>query len=114
MSSAALSIYVISFYEIILGIGFLCIPNKLFPIFKIPTTSEPWIKVVGAMALLVGYYNYTISTEEIEALFLPCTYARIGFALIMVYLINIEKAPKALYLFALVDVIAAGWTYWTL
>lgn len=111
MSSASFSIYVISFYELILGIGFLIMPNRVFSIFKIPSTNEPWIKIVGAMALLVGYYNYTIATQEIEALFMPCTYARIGFILIILYLINVEKAPKVLYLFALVDLIAAIWTY---
>ena len=111
MSQAALSLQVFSIYEIIAGIVLICCPNFLFGLLKIPKTDEIWVYFVGAFAIITGFYNCNIACMEIEQMYWPSMYTRAGFAVFIVALIVIKKAPKVLLLFALMDVIALVWTY---
>ena len=67
MNSATLSILIFGIYLLFVGTGFLFIPNILLPLFKLPKTEEPWIRVVGVLVLIIAlfylvaaYYNLTV------------------------------------------------------
>ena len=110
MSSAALSIQVFRFYEIIAGIILICCPNFLFGLLKIPKTDEIWVYFVGVFTIFVGFYNCNIACMELEQMYWPTMYTRAAFTVFIVAIVFIKKAPKSLLLFALMDVIAMVWT----
>jgi len=56
MSNAAKSILVFGIYLVVIGLGFLVVPNTVLALFGFPTTNEPWIRVVGLLVLILGYY----------------------------------------------------------
>ena len=111
MSHAAISIFAVSFYEIIVGIGFLFIPNVLLPLFKLPQTFEPWIRVVGAMAILIGFYHINIAQMELSSFYWVTIYGRLGFVVVVGMFVVLKKIPTVLLLFGIIDLLAAGWTY---
>ncbi len=111
MSNAAISIFAFSIYEIVIGIGFLFIPNVLLPLFKLPQTYEPWIRVVGAMALLIGFYHVNIAQMELSSFYWVTIYGRLGFAAVVGMFVIMKKIPPILLLFGVLDLIAAAWTY---
>ena len=111
MSNAAISIFAFSIYEIVIGIGFLFIPNVLLPLFKLPQTYEPWIRVVGVMALLIGFYHVNIAQMEISSFYWVTIYGRLGFAAFVAMFVVLKKFPPVLLLFGVLDLIAAAWTY---
>ena len=56
MSKAARSVFVFGIYLIVLGLGLLLFPNSLLGIISIPSTTEPWIRVVAMLLLILAYY----------------------------------------------------------
>jgi uncharacterized protein YjeT (DUF2065 family) len=56
MSAAAASILAFGIYLVALGTGLLLAPNGMLALFGRPSTSEPWLRVVGLVALVLGTY----------------------------------------------------------
>ncbi len=56
MSASALSLFVFGIYVMVVGAGYLLIPNTFLSMFKLPKTDEPWIRVMGTGIALVGFY----------------------------------------------------------
>lgn len=111
MTESALSLYAFSIYELISGLLFIFCPNLVFGLLKIPKTEEVWIRFVGIMALIVGFYNYQIATMELTEMYAATMYARAAFMLFILMVVVFKKQPKILLLFALVDVVAMIWMY---
>ena len=66
MSKAALSMFVFGIYVILLGIILMVVPNALLAIFGLPATTEVWVRVVGMLVFLIGYYYIRASRNEKE------------------------------------------------
>jgi hypothetical protein len=56
MSSVTTSLLVFGIYLIVGGLGFAFAPNMGLGMFALPPTTEPWIRVVGTLILVIGYY----------------------------------------------------------
>ena len=56
MSKSARSIFVFSIYMFVLGLILIVIPNVLLNLFTLPETNEVWIRVVGMLILILGFY----------------------------------------------------------
>lgn len=56
MSPSAISIFVFGIDIVLVGTGFLFIPNTVLPLFKFPKTSEPWIRVLGSVVVILGFF----------------------------------------------------------
>ena len=72
MSNAAKSILVHGIYLLGLGVVMITIPNVPLKIFGLPETNEVWIRVVGMLSLVVGYY-YIQSARRDETVFFRST-----------------------------------------
>ena len=110
MSAAAISILVFGIYLIVIGTGFLIIPNTVLPIFKLPKTTEPWIRVLGSVVLILGFYYIISAQNEFIPFFWATVVGRVGILIIFVSLVLTKKAPTILILFGVIDTIGGIWT----
>lgn len=69
MSKSAQSVFVFSVYLFVFGIILIVIPNVLLNLFSFPETNEVWIRVVGMLVFILGYYYFQASRSEIKKFF---------------------------------------------
>ncbi|MEA1881448.1 MAG: hypothetical protein U9N31_03525, partial [Candidatus Marinimicrobia bacterium] len=65
MSKPAKSVFFFGVYVVIAGLGFFIIPNTLLTLLGLQETTEPWIRILGFIAFILGYYYIRISKLEI-------------------------------------------------
>lgn len=107
MSDAALSVFVFSIYLVITGLGFIFIPNILLSTLKLPTTNEPWIRILGIVIAAMGFF-YVIGAEYELSIFLWATIVeRYAILVSFTLLVISKKAPAILIMFGIVDAICA-------
>ena len=116
MSKAALSMFVFGIYVILLGIILMVVPNTLLAIFDLPATTEVWIRVVGMLVFLMGYYYIQASRNERKMIsFYRCTvHARSSVIIFFIIFSALGFVKPILILFGVVDLLAAAWTWKTL
>ena len=114
MDATAFSIYAFGIYEIMAGLGFLAFPNSILSFLRIEKTLEPWIRIVGILAILIGYYHFMIGRLGIYDLYWPSIYVRIVFMLLLALLVLTKRAPKKIILFGVASLLSTIWTYATL
>jgi hypothetical protein len=110
MSKAALSVFVFSIYLFALGAVLLIAPNALLLLFGLPETSEVWVRVVGMLVVILGYYYATAARNELTAFLRATVYARISVLVCFTAFVFFGFAPPVLILFGVIDALAAGWT----
>lgn len=69
MSSAGLSVFVFGIYLVLAGLGFTFIPDTSLGMFGLPAAQEPWIRVVGWLMVLIGYYYIQTGRNDIRQFF---------------------------------------------
>lgn len=110
MKSAALTVKVFGVYAALAGLALLFAPNILLPVLGLPTTAEIWVHVLGALALVVGYYYWACGTANVRAFFVASVQGRMIFCAACLALVVGADGPPVLIAFGLVDVAGAGWT----
>ena len=114
MNSPGRSIVVFGVYVVVVGLGFLLIPNTVLPIFGFPTTTEVWIRVLGLLAAALSlYYFYSASRNDLH-FFRISVVGRIIFFIGMTALALLNLGGPMLIAFGLVDLLGAAWTWWAL
>lgn len=110
MSKSALSLFVFSVYLFVLGIILIVIPNVLLSLFSFPETNEVWIRVVGMLLFILGFYYFQASKSEIKKFFQWTVYARTAVLLFFIVFVLLNFSPPILILFGFIDAVAALWT----
>jgi hypothetical protein len=110
MSKAATSVFVFSIYLFILGAVLVVVPNTLLALFGLPETNEVWVRVVGMLVVILGYYYLTAARNELTAFLRATVYGRFAVLLFFVAFVVFGFAPPILILFGAIDAAAAGWT----
>ena len=110
MSKSARSLFVFSVYLFVLGIVLIVIPNVLLNLFSFPETSEVWIRVVGMLVFILGYYYFQASRSEIKKFIQWTVYGRTVVFIFFIVFVLLDFAPPILILFGFIDVVAALWT----
>lgn len=110
MHPASASIKYFGLYVVVIGAGLLLAPGPLLAPLGIPNPTEVWIRVAGALALVVGYYYWTCGNADTVEFFRATVRGRIAFAALMILLILLFAAPVQLALFAAIDLAGAAWT----
>lgn len=111
MTRAARSVYVFGIYLIVLGGILIGSPNTLLAVFRLPATTEPWIRVLGVTVLALGMLNVASARTEQTAFFRATVWVRIFVFASFVGLTLAQMAPPVLVLFGLVDLAGAVWTF---
>ena len=110
MSDAAVSVFVFGIYLLVIGSGFLTIPNILLPLLKFPRTDEHWIRVLGIVIASLGFYFVIAAQNEFTVFFWATIVARIVTCVIFITLVLVKKTPAMLAVFGLIELAGAIWT----
>jgi hypothetical protein len=111
MGTAGLSVFVFGIYLVLNGAGFTFIPNTLLGSLGVPATSEPWIRVLGWLMVVVGYYYIQTGRRNVRPFFLWTVHARVSVFLIFLVFFLLGWAPITILLFGTVDLLGAVWTF---
>lgn len=111
MSNSARSLFVFGIYLVVLSLVLLVSPNLLLGTFSLTTTSEVWIRVVGVLALLLGYYYIQAARHNLKQFFPWTVHARGIVILFFTAFVLMNLAGPSLILFGLVDLLGAAWTW---
>ncbi len=110
MSNAAKSILVHGIYLLGLGVVMITIPNVPLKIFGLPETNEVWIRVVGMMSLVLGYYFVQSARKELTDFFRSTLLTRSAAIVFFAIFVVLGFAPINLLLLIAVDPIFIIWT----
>jgi len=110
MSSAGLSVFVFGIYLVINGLGFTFMPNFSLGLFGLPETQEPWIRIMGWLMVLIGYYYIQTGRNDLKQFFSWTVQARISVFIIFLVFYFLGWAPTTLLIFGAVDLAGAIWT----
>jgi len=114
VTPAARSIFVFGVYVCVVGIGLVTFPNLVIGPLGFPVAQEPWIRVLGAVAFVLGLYYVQAGRENVVAFFRWSLWGRglilVGFTGLVVF----RQAPAGLVLFGVIDALGAAWTYMAL
>jgi len=110
VSRAATSVFWFGLYLVALGVTLVVVPNVPLSLFGMPQPDEPWIRVAGMLALLLGYYYVQCARGELRRFFELTIGARGAVIVFFAAFVALGFAKPTLLLFGLVDVVGAIWT----
>lgn len=110
MSRSALSVFVFSIYLYLLGFVLVVTPDTLLRIFKFPDADGLWIRVVGMLVIILGFYYSHVARAEMRPFFVWTVIARTSVLLFFIAFVIAALAPPTLILFGVIDFAAAMWT----
>ena len=111
MSRAARSILVFGIYLAILGAGLFVSPDAMLALFRQPPTQEPWLRVLGLVTLVLGFYYVTAARAEATSFFRATLWGRGLGAIVFAGLVSAKAAPAFILLMAALDGAGALWTW---
>jgi hypothetical protein len=114
MTAAAKSVCYFGFYLYVTGITLIAAPNFLLTTLQLPNTNEVWIRVVGVLALCIGYYYHRAGAGNIQAFFKHTIPTRIFVFLSFTAFVLLNYVSPMLILFGAADFAGAIWTWWAL
>ena len=110
MSRSATSVFVFSIYLYILGFVLVVSPGTLLRIFSFPEADGLWIRVVGMLVIILGFYYSHAARAELRPFFVWTVIGRTSVLLFFIAFVIAGLAPPALILFGAIDFAAAMWT----
>ena len=110
MTKAARSVLLFATYLLGLGVWLLVAPNSMLRLFGMPDSQDVWIRVVGMLVVLLGFYYSSAARAELTAFIQWTVYARASVILFLASFVVAGLAPAILLLIGVVDLAAAGWT----
>jgi hypothetical protein len=111
MTAAAKSVCYFGFYLYVTGITLIAAPNFLLTTLQLPNTNEVWIRVVGVLALCIGYYYHRAGAGNIQAFFKHTIPTRIFVFLSFTAFVLLNYVSPMLILFGAADFAGAIWTW---
>jgi hypothetical protein len=114
MSNAAKSIVVHGVYLLIQGVLLLIIPNLPLKIVGLPETQEIWIRIIGMMSLVLGYYFLKAAFKEQTDFFRSTILTRSFAIVVFVAFVLLGLAPINLLILIATDPIFILWTIFAL
>lgn len=111
MDAAAKSLVVFGIYLLLNAAGLVFAPNAVLGLFGLPGTSEPWVRVLGLVAGVIGYYYIFAASKGLRTFYPATIHGRAAGALVFFCLVVSNVGPWQLLLFGAVDLMAAAWTH---
>ena len=110
MSRSARTLFVFGIYLLLLGPALIFVPNALLSVFGVPPTDEVWIRVVGVLAMTLGFYDVVAARHELKNYFRATVIARLMVLLVFAAFVIIDLVHPALLIFGFIDCAGAIWT----
>src|SRR5947208_1904520 len=114
MLNAARSITVFGVYIALSGLSFIFIPNLILPLFGFAPPGEVWIRVVGLLALILGFYFFYSVRHADRHFYRATIYARLIFFTGLALFAALGWGSLMLIAFGLIDLTGAAWTWLSL
>lgn len=114
MRPAARSVHIFGIYLLVLGGILIGSPNTLLAVFRLPSTTEPWIHVLGVVVMAIGMLDVASARAEQTAFFRATVWVRLFVFTSFVVFALLKIAPPVLIGFGLVDLAGAIWTHTSL
>jgi hypothetical protein len=111
MSYPARTVFVFGLYLLGLGVVLVLMPNLLFSVFRIPATSEIWIRVVGVLVLEFSVCYILAAQRNWEGFIAITVPLRLSVMFFFAAFVFLVAAPTALLLFGATDLAFALWTW---
>lgn len=111
MTASAKSIYYFGFYLYVVGLTLIFIPNLFLKTVHIPETNEVWIRVVGLLAFLLGFYYHRSAVANTTSFFKLTIPARVLVLIVFVSFVLLKYVSPMLIVFGVIDVLGAIWTW---
>ena len=109
-SPAARSVGAFGVYLAVLGLGLALAPNAMLALFRQPPTSEPWLRILGIVACVLGGYYLAAARGDAVVFFRASVWGRAVGAAAFAGLVACGIAPKFVLLMAALDAAGAAWT----
>lgn len=106
----AFTVKAFGIYVLATGIGLTLAPNLVLAPLGVPETREVWLRMVGALAIVLGYYYLAAAAADARAFFLASVRGRFLFCALAGGLVLFTGAPWQILLFCVVDAAGALWT----
>ncbi|MGA7992062.1 MAG: hypothetical protein WCC53_11555 [Thermoanaerobaculia bacterium] len=110
MNAATASIRFFGVYLVILGAALIVAPNAVLVPFGLPPTTEVWLRVVGVLATVLGFYYRHAARGELVSFYRATIVARVLVFVSFGAFVLLGFAKPALALFGAVDLAGAVWT----
>lgn len=110
MSRTATSVFVFAVYLYLLGFILVVTPGTLLRLFRFPEADGLWIRVVGMLVIILGFYYSHAARAELRPFFVWTVIGRVSVLLFFMAFVVAGFAPPALILFGVIDFAAAMWT----
>jgi len=114
MDPTIISIYVFGIYLVFVGAGFLFMPNVVLPMFRMPKTDEPWIRVMAVLVMVIAAMYLVAAYYNLPVIFWATIFTRFFVLLSFTALVLAKKAQPMLIMFGVIDALGAVWTLLTL
>ena len=111
MNKAAASIRIFGIYLMLLGAAVIAAPNLVLTLFGLPSTSEVWLRVVGLLAAILGFYYVQAARHDLVPFYRASVPARVFAFLGFVAFVLFGLVKPPLILFGTVDLLGAAWTF---
>ena len=110
MTHSAKSILVFVIYIVLLGIILVVAPNVLLGVFGMPPTTEVWIRVLGVIVGILGYYYIQAARNSLIPFFRATIYGRTVVLISFIVFAILGLADPLLILFGVIDFLGGIWT----
>jgi hypothetical protein len=111
MSRSAFSAKVFAIYLFILGPVLLVAPNVLLALFRLPGTSEVWIRVIGLLAVNIGVFMWIAARHEYRHVFVASVITRCVVFVALAALAVLGLASPIIIVFGVLDLLGGLWTW---
>ncbi|PWR22496.1 hypothetical protein [Zavarzinia aquatilis] len=111
MSASARTIFYFSFYVFAAGVPMVLAPQLILQVLGFPVEGLDWIRFLGVVVLIVGYYYFNLGRSGIVPFFRWSVQMRIAIVPVFVALILIFDMKAFYILFVVPDFLGALWTW---
>jgi hypothetical protein len=110
VTSSATTVKVFGTYILVAGACFVLVPNLLLSLLEFPPANEIWVRVLGVVSAVLGYYYLSSALANARYFFVASVYGRCAFCAGCVGLVILANAPWQLVIFGFFDLAGAAWT----
>jgi hypothetical protein len=111
MDNAGRSVYFFGLYLYAIGAFLLFFPDVLLRLFLFEGTKEVWIRIIGFLAIDLGYFYHQSAIGKVTAFYRMTIPTRVVACIVFLALAALRLAEPLLVIFGLVDLAGAFWTW---
>jgi hypothetical protein len=111
VSRAATSMFVFGIYLLVLGPTLVVVPAFVLGLFGLDAPQVVWIRVLGAIVTILGFYYVFAARHETKDFFWATVWGRPAVIVFFTAFVLLGLAEPVLILFGVVDLFGAGWTF---